>query len=152
MAPFDRSCCWTVICWKCLAPLFRGWPLDFQQDLWYQKTGVPSLRCDRDWWYVQQFWYNTGVWWLNGRTDHKRASITLCINEVNWVVCVLLQVNGIALFSCLKAIRRLQRFGHLPSDATVFKSYAVDGNFSDVRLAALEALVDFTAGSLALFT
>jgi len=50
--------------------------------------------------------------------------------------------------SCLKAIRRLQRFGHLPSDASVFKSYAVDGNFSDVRLAALEALVDFTAGLL----
>jgi len=48
--------------------------------------------------------------------------------------------------SCLKAIRRLQRFGHLPSDASVFKSYGVEGNFSDVRLAALEALVDFTAG------
>jgi len=55
-----------------------------------------------------------------------------------------------ALVSCLRAIRRLQRFGHLPSDASVFKSYAVDGNFSDVRLAALEALVDFTAGMLAL--
>jgi hypothetical protein len=40
----------------------------------------------------------------------------------------------------------LQRFGHLPNDETVFKSYAVEGNFSDVRLAALEALVDFTAG------
>ena len=50
--------------------------------------------------------------------------------------------------SCLKAIRRLQRFGHLPSDASVCKSYAVEGNFSDVRLAALEALVDFTAGLL----
>ena len=54
--------------------------------------------------------------------------------------------------SCLKAIRRLQRFGHLPSDASVFKSYAVEGNFSDVRLAALEALVDFTAGLFASFT
>lgn len=30
----------------------------------------------------------------------------------------------------------------------MFKSYAVEGNFSDVRLAALEALVDFTAGLL----
>jgi hypothetical protein len=47
--------------------------------------------------------------------------------------------------SCLRAIRRLQRFGHLPSDSTVFKSYAIEGNFSDVRVAALEALVDFTA-------
>jgi len=48
--------------------------------------------------------------------------------------------------SCLKAIRRLQRFGHLPNDDAVFKSYAIEGNFSDVRQAALEALVDFTAG------
>jgi len=63
----------------------------------------------------------------------------MCLSCVVWV-------------SCLKAIRRLQRFGHLPSDASVFKSYAVDGNFSDVRLAALEALVDFTAGLFALFT
>jgi len=55
--------------------------------------------------------------------------------------------------SCLKAIRRLQRFGHLPSDASVFKSYAIEGNFSDVRLAAVEALVDFTAGAVTvLFT
>ncbi|ELT93532.1 hypothetical protein CAPTEDRAFT_221667 [Capitella teleta] len=46
--------------------------------------------------------------------------------------------------SCLKAIRKLQKFGHLPSDAAIFRSYAEQGNFLDVRLAALEALVDFT--------
>jgi len=62
--------------------------------------------------------------------------------ETNRCDCLDTDVCG----SCLKAIRRLQRFGHLPSDASVFKSYAVEGNFSDVRLAALEALVDFTAG------
>ena len=47
----------------------------------------------------------------------------------------------------MKAIRRLQKCGHLPADASIFKSYCVPGNFIDVRLAALEALVDFTKGS-----
>lgn len=48
--------------------------------------------------------------------------------------------------SCLKAIRHMQKFGHLPPDCSIFKSYAVPGNFTDVRLAALEALVDFMQG------
>ena len=48
--------------------------------------------------------------------------------------------------SCLRAIRRLQQFGHLPSDFSIFKSYAVAGNFFDVRIEALQALVDFTKG------
>ncbi len=50
--------------------------------------------------------------------------------------------------ACLKAIRLMQKFGHLPPDCTLFKSYAVHGNFLDVRLAALEALVDFMQGNL----
>lgn len=45
--------------------------------------------------------------------------------------------------ACLKAIRKLQKFGHLPSQPTLFKSYASYGHFIDVRLAALECLVDF---------
>lgn len=48
--------------------------------------------------------------------------------------------------SCLRAIRHMQKFGHLPPDYNLFKSYAVAGNFVDVRLAALEALVDFMQG------
>jgi len=44
--------------------------------------------------------------------------------------------------SCLQAIRILQRNGHLPVDAKLFKSYAVYGFFHDVRLAAVECLVD----------
>lgn len=51
-----------------------------------------------------------------------------------------------ALSSCLKAIRQLQRNGHIPSDASLFKSYAEYGHFVDVRVAALEALVDYTRG------
>ncbi|ESO05362.1 hypothetical protein HELRODRAFT_191453 [Helobdella robusta] len=46
--------------------------------------------------------------------------------------------------SCLKALRRLQKFGHMPVDSCPFKSYAVEGNFIDVRLAAVESLVDYT--------
>ncbi|KAF7285639.1 hypothetical protein GWI33_010292 [Rhynchophorus ferrugineus] len=44
---------------------------------------------------------------------------------------------------CLKAIRKLQKFGHLPSRPLLFKSYSQYGHFIDVRLAALECLVDF---------
>ena len=52
--------------------------------------------------------------------------------------------------SCLRTIRHMQKFGHLPPDCTIFKSYAVHGNFTDTRLAALEALVDFMQGKFAL--
>lgn len=48
--------------------------------------------------------------------------------------------------SCLRAIRRLQKNGHIPSDASLFKSYAKYGHFVDVRVAALDALVDYTRG------
>lgn len=50
------------------------------------------------------------------------------------------------LFSCLKAIRQLQKNGHIPSDPSLFKSYAEYGHFVDIRIAALEALVDYTRG------
>ena len=46
--------------------------------------------------------------------------------------------------SCLKTIRHLQKFGHLPIDSSLFKKYASPGTFSEVRLASLNALVDFT--------
>ncbi|XP_026742462.1 transcription initiation factor TFIID subunit 2-like [Trichoplusia ni] len=45
--------------------------------------------------------------------------------------------------SCLRAIRRLQQCGHLPSIPTVFRAYAQYGQYIDVRLAAFECLVDF---------
>lgn len=50
------------------------------------------------------------------------------------------------LHSCLRAIRQLQKNGHIPSDASLFKSYANYGHFVDVRVAALDALVDYTRG------
>ena len=41
----------------------------------------------------------------------------------------------------------LQKNGHIPSDPTLFKSYAEYGHFVDVRVAALAAVVDYTRGS-----
>lgn len=54
--------------------------------------------------------------------------------------------NKFPLSSCLRAIRQLQKNGHIPSDPSLFKSYAEYGHFVDVRVAALEALVDYTRG------
>lgn len=48
--------------------------------------------------------------------------------------------------SCLRAIRQLQKNGHIPSDPSLFKSYAQYGHFIDIRVAALDALVDYTRG------
>lgn len=41
----------------------------------------------------------------------------------------------------------LQKNGHVPSDPSLFKSYAEYGHFVDIRIAALEAVVDYTKGN-----
>ncbi|XP_065577950.1 transcription initiation factor TFIID subunit 2-like isoform X2 [Artemia franciscana] len=43
--------------------------------------------------------------------------------------------------AALKTVRRLQKNGHLPSKSDLFYSYAEHGQFLDVRLAALECIV-----------
>jgi len=45
--------------------------------------------------------------------------------------------------ACLAAIRRLQKFGHVPSASQLFKTYASYGNFTDVRSAAIKILCDY---------
>lgn len=45
--------------------------------------------------------------------------------------------------SCLKVIRKLQKCGHLPSSPKLYRSYAAYGQYIDVRIAAMECLVDF---------
>lgn len=45
---------------------------------------------------------------------------------------------------CLRALRKLQKFGHLPQKIDVFRTYTLYGHFYDVRLAAFEAIVDYT--------
>ncbi|BHF71087.1 Transcription initiation factor TFIID subunit 2 [Sparganum proliferum] len=48
--------------------------------------------------------------------------------------------------ACLLAIRRLQRFSFVPVEPTIFYKAAASGRYIDVRLAALECLVDFVRG------
>lgn len=45
--------------------------------------------------------------------------------------------------SCLKVIRKLQKCGHLPPSSKIYRSYGEYGHYIDVRLAALECLVDY---------
>ncbi|QQP54760.1 Uncharacterized protein FKW44_007696, partial [Caligus rogercresseyi] len=47
--------------------------------------------------------------------------------------------------SCLRAIRKLQKTGHLPPNPGLFRDYAAYGQFIDIRICALECLVDFTS-------
>ncbi|CAL8072152.1 unnamed protein product [Calicophoron daubneyi] len=54
--------------------------------------------------------------------------------------------KGTVTVACLTAVRRLQRLGFLPVDPSLFYHYAGPGIFYDVRLAALEALVDYVRG------
>jgi len=45
--------------------------------------------------------------------------------------------------ACLKAIRKLQKTGHLPPNPGLFRDYAKPGQFEDTRVAALECLADY---------
>lgn len=45
--------------------------------------------------------------------------------------------------SCLKVIRKLQKCGHLPSLPKIYRCYAAYGQYLDLRIAAMECLVDF---------
>ncbi|KAK3592160.1 hypothetical protein CHS0354_019451 [Potamilus streckersoni] len=65
--------------------------------------------------------------------------ITRCLNLEK----LLPSYRYVVSISCLKAIRILQKFGHLPSNSDIFKSYAQYGVFRDIRVSALEVLVDF---------
>ena len=67
-------------------------------------------------------------------------------NEWKMIGSILLCKMQNNCFSCLQAIRILQKNGHLPSDPQIFESYAQYGIYRDVRLAALEALVDYIKG------
>ncbi|KAG8181816.1 hypothetical protein JTE90_001471 [Oedothorax gibbosus] len=77
---------------------------------------------------------------LSSETRQILEEITRCLNMEKLLSCYKYTVT----VSCLKAIRKLQKMGHLPNYPSLFREYAAYGMFTDVRLAALEALVDFT--------
>ena len=64
--------------------------------------------------------------------------VTRCLNLEKHIASYRYTIT----VSCLRAIRNLQRNTHLPFDALLFKSYAAHGFFRDVRLAAIDCLVD----------
>ncbi len=49
--------------------------------------------------------------------------------------------------ACLRALRTLQKHGHLPEDIDKFREYATyENNFEDVRLVAFEIIIEYLAG------
>ncbi|GFU31093.1 transcription initiation factor TFIID subunit 2 [Nephila pilipes] len=78
---------------------------------------------------------------LSSDTKLILEEITRCLNMEKLLSCYKYTVT----ISCLKAIRKLQKMGHLPNYPSLFREYAAYGMSYDVRLAALEALVDFTS-------
>ncbi|CAH2264572.1 jg21294 [Pararge aegeria aegeria] len=78
--------------------------------------------------------------------DSLSADTKLVLEEITRVLNlekVLPCYKNTVSVSCLRAIRRLQQCGHLPSIPTVFRAYAQYGQYIDIRLAAFECLVDF---------
>merc|ERR1711990_1104436 len=45
--------------------------------------------------------------------------------------------------AALHAVRKLQEKQHIPSNSTIFIRFSEEGNFSDVRIAAIQLLIDF---------
>ncbi|KAJ1521858.1 hypothetical protein ONE63_002203 [Megalurothrips usitatus] len=77
---------------------------------------------------------------LTSDTKSILEEVVRCLNLEKKLPCY----KQVVTCACLRTIRKLQKFGHLPSQATLFRTYTQYGIFIDVRLAALEALVDFT--------
>ncbi|XP_077546800.1 transcription initiation factor TFIID subunit 2-like [Haemaphysalis longicornis] len=77
---------------------------------------------------------------LSADTKLILEEITRCLNLEKLLPCYKYTIT----VGCLKAIRKLQKMGHLPNISALFREYAQYGLFFDVRIAALEALVDYT--------
>lgn len=92
---------------------------------------------------VSVTWNKPSADLLTSDTKEILEEIVKCLNMEKIISSYKFSVT----VSCLRALRRLQSFGHLPCDPSLFKSYAVEGNFIDVRLAALAALIDYAAVS-----
>lgn len=51
--------------------------------------------------------------------------------------------------SCLRAVRNLQKLGHIPDNVEIFKEYtSYENNFEGVRLVAFEIIVEFLSGKI----
>ncbi|KAH8305210.1 hypothetical protein KR018_003027, partial [Drosophila ironensis] len=79
-------------------------------------------------------------------TDSLSTDAKLVLDEVTRLLNMekhLPSYKYMVSVSCLKVIRKLQKFGHLPSLPHIYRSYASYGIYLDLRIAAMECLVDF---------
>ncbi|XP_065359365.1 transcription initiation factor TFIID subunit 2 [Calliphora vicina] len=79
-------------------------------------------------------------------SDSLSADAKLVLEEVTRLLNLekhLPSYKYMVSVSCLKVIRKLQKCGHLPSLPKIYRCYAAYGQYLDLRLAAMECLVDF---------
>ncbi|EDW30911.1 GL11884 [Drosophila persimilis] len=79
-------------------------------------------------------------------TDSLSTDAKLVLDEMTRLLNMeksLPSYKYVVSVSCLKVIRKLQKFGHLPSLPNFYHRYAAYGVFLDLRIAAMECLVDF---------
>ena len=76
---------------------------------------------------------------LSPDTKMILEEVTRFLNMEKLLPCYKFVVTN----ACLKAIRKLQKTGHLPSKPVIFRDYAEYGQFIDTRITALECLVDY---------
>lgn len=79
-------------------------------------------------------------------SDNLTADAKLVLEEVTRILNLekhLPSYKYKVSVACLKVIRKLQKCGHLPPNSKMYRSYAEYGQYLDVRLAAMECLVDF---------
>ena len=67
------------------------------------------------------------------------SEVTRLMN-LEWLLPTYKHVTFIA---ALHAVRKLQEKQHIPSNSTIFIRFSKEGNFSDVRIAAIQLLIDF---------
>jgi transcription initiation factor TFIID subunit 2 len=79
---------------------------------------------------------------LSVAVDEAKCVITEVIRVMNleWLLPTYKHVTFIA---ALHAVRKLQREQHIPASSTIFIRFSKEGNFSDVRIAAIQCLIDF---------
>ncbi|XP_004530837.1 transcription initiation factor TFIID subunit 2 isoform X1 [Ceratitis capitata] len=79
-------------------------------------------------------------------SDSLSADAKLVLEEVTRLLNMeknLPSYKYMVSVSCLKVIRKLQKCGHLPSLPKIYRCYAAYGQYIDLRIAAMECLVDF---------
>lgn len=78
---------------------------------------------------------------LQNLTPEAQAVLQEIVQHLN-IEKVLPSYHCSITCSCLRALRVLQKNGHLPSDSSIFLQYSSVGNFSELRITALQCIAD----------